>query len=101
MYLPDRFSCSYPYSEVGNITTVQLFQLLLRQHAVTLRFLIISVDERVEMGCVVLGKEMRHPRYNPPVSALLKHVETHCRVPPTPQVLTYGEVQVFNVTAVR
>lgn len=46
----------------------------------------------MEMSCVVLEKEMGHPRHKCLVSALLQHVEMDCRLPPTPQVLTYWEV---------
>ena len=47
---------------------------------------------------MVLAKEVGHPRQKPAVSALLQHVEVDCGLPPTPQVLSYWEVQVFNVT---
>lgn len=51
-----------PYAEVGTITTVQLFQLLLCQHAVTLSFLIILVDEGMEMSLHGISKRNGAPK---------------------------------------
>lgn len=56
----------------------QLFQLLLCQHAVKLRFL-ISVDEGMEISCVVSANKMGHTGHNPPVGVLLQHVAV-CRL---------------------